>query len=98
MYRGGNLAFTADGNALLSPVGNRITVFDLIKCVISCADGRCAHLMPRNRRQFSHASRTLPFENRKNVAHIALSRDSRLLISVDEGESASRGQGPAADA
>ena len=30
-------------------------------------------------------SYTLPFENRKNIAVIALSPDSNVLISVDEG-------------
>lgn len=30
VYKGGNLVFTADGNSVLSPVGNRITVFDLV--------------------------------------------------------------------
>ncbi|KAH0841824.1 Periodic tryptophan protein 2 like protein [Fonsecaea pedrosoi] len=31
VYRQGNLVFTPDGNSLLSPVGNRITVFNLTK-------------------------------------------------------------------
>lgn len=30
MYRKGNLVYTPDGNSLLSPVGNRVTVFDLV--------------------------------------------------------------------
>jgi periodic tryptophan protein 2 len=30
VYRKGNLVFTEDGNSLLSPVGNRVTVFDLV--------------------------------------------------------------------
>eukprot|EP00743_Colponemidia_sp_Colp-15_P006217 GILK01006687.1.p1 GENE.GILK01006687.1~~GILK01006687.1.p1 ORF type:complete len:888 (+),score=130.49 GILK01006687.1:52-2715(+) len=30
VYRSGNLIFTPDGNSLLSPVGNRVSVFDLI--------------------------------------------------------------------
>lgn len=30
MYRKGNLVYTSDGTCLLSPVGNRVTVFDLI--------------------------------------------------------------------
>jgi len=29
VYRNGNILFTPDGNCLLSPVGNRVTVFDL---------------------------------------------------------------------
>lgn len=34
----------------------------------------------------SNKSRTLPFENRKNIASIALSPDGNVLISIDEGE------------
>ncbi|KAK5164605.1 U3 snoRNP protein [Saxophila tyrrhenica] len=30
VYRKGNLVYTSDGTSLLSPVGNRVTVFDLI--------------------------------------------------------------------
>ncbi|KAJ3774669.1 WD40 repeat-like protein [Lentinula raphanica] len=30
VYRQGNVLFTADGNSLLSPVGNRVSVFDLV--------------------------------------------------------------------
>lgn len=33
VYKQGNLVFTPDGNKLLSPVGNRITLFDLVKYV-----------------------------------------------------------------
>jgi periodic tryptophan protein 2 len=31
VYSRGNLLFTPDGTCLLSPVGNRVTIFDLIK-------------------------------------------------------------------
>jgi periodic tryptophan protein 2 len=31
VYSRGNLIFTPDGNSLLSPVGNRVTVFDLVQ-------------------------------------------------------------------
>jgi hypothetical protein len=34
---------------------------------------------------YSNKSRTLNFENRKNIARLALSPDSTVLISVDEG-------------
>jgi periodic tryptophan protein 2 len=34
VYRQGNVLFTSDGNSVLSPVGNRVTVFDLVKLVI----------------------------------------------------------------
>nr|OQO31585.1 Periodic tryptophan protein 2 [Rachicladosporium sp. CCFEE 5018] len=30
VYRKGNLVYTEDGNTLLSPVGNRVTIFDLV--------------------------------------------------------------------
>ncbi|KAJ2342080.1 U3 snoRNP protein, partial [Coemansia sp. RSA 2618] len=30
VYRKGNLVFTPDGNSIVSPVGNRVTVFDLV--------------------------------------------------------------------
>jgi hypothetical protein len=30
LYKAGNVVFTPDGNCLLSPVGNRVTVFDLV--------------------------------------------------------------------
>ncbi|KAF9068823.1 WD40-repeat-containing domain protein [Rhodocollybia butyracea] len=62
VYRQGNVIFTADGNSLLSPVGNRVSVFDLV-----------------NNKSFTFA-----FENRKNIARIALSPDGNVLISVDE--------------
>nr|AAI28481.1 Pwp2 protein [Mus musculus] len=57
VYRCGNLNFTHDGNSVISPVGNRVTVFDLknnrsntlplatkynIKCVGLSPDGRLA--------------------------------------------------------
>ena len=31
VYKQGNIAFTSDGNSVLSPVGNRISQFDLKK-------------------------------------------------------------------
>lgn len=31
VYCSGNLVFTPDGNSLLSPVGNKVTCFDLVK-------------------------------------------------------------------
>jgi periodic tryptophan protein 2 len=33
LYKQGNLLFTPDGNSVLSPVGNRISVLDLVKYV-----------------------------------------------------------------
>jgi hypothetical protein len=34
----------------------------------------------------SNKSRTLPFENRKNILSIALSPDGNVLMSIDEGQ------------
>ncbi|EIM88864.1 WD repeat protein [Stereum hirsutum FP-91666 SS1] len=62
VYRQGNVVFTPDGNSVLSPVGNRVSVFDLV----------------------NNKSSTFAFENRKNIAVIALSPDAKVLISVDE--------------
>lgn len=31
VYGNGNLVFTPDGNSVISPIGNRVTVFDLVK-------------------------------------------------------------------
>ncbi|KAK4056898.1 U3 snoRNP protein [Microbotryomycetes sp. JL221] len=62
VYRQGNVLFTRDGNSVVSPVGNRVSVFDLV----------------------NNKSRTLSFENRKNISCIALSPDNSTLISIDE--------------
>ncbi|KAF5310759.1 hypothetical protein D9619_008179 [Psilocybe cf. subviscida] len=62
VYRQGNILFTRDGNSLYSPVGNRVSMFDLV----------------------NNKSSTFAFENRKNIAAIALSPDGNVLISVDE--------------
>lgn len=50
----------------------------------SCSGGQSSLLthLPLN----SNKSRTLSFENRKNIARVALSPDSNTLISIDEGE------------
>ena len=83
MYRQGNIIFTSDGNSVLSPVGNRVSVFDLVKSVACCPVTRaCSRLTLLLR---SNKSFTFPFQNRKNVAAIALSPDGNILISVDEG-------------
>lgn len=46
VYRQGNLLFTPDGNSVLSPVGNRISVFDLV-------NHRCTTLACENRKNIS---------------------------------------------
>ncbi|KFO28101.1 Periodic tryptophan protein 2 like protein, partial [Fukomys damarensis] len=80
VYRRGNLNFTCDGNSVISPVGNRVTVFDLkndTKCTV-----RYGHLF------LSNKSDTLPLATRFNVRCVGLSPDGRLAIIVDEGGAA----------
>lgn len=36
VFENGNLAFTADGNCVISPVGNRVNIFDLVKHTCTC--------------------------------------------------------------
>ncbi|CAC22605.1 small subunit processome, U3 snoRNP-associated protein Utp1 [Schizosaccharomyces pombe] len=62
IFSKGNLVFTPDGFSILSPVGNRVSVYNLK----------------------DNTSYTFPFENHKNISHIALSPTSTLLLSVDE--------------
>ncbi|EPY54274.1 U3 snoRNP-associated protein Utp1 [Schizosaccharomyces cryophilus OY26] len=62
VFNQGNLLFTPDGYSILSPVGNRISVYNLKE----------------------NKSFTFPFENKKNISHIALSPQATLLLSVDE--------------
>lgn len=91
--------FTADGNALVSPVGNRVTVFDLVKCVLLLRSKpaiAASGLTVRDERHFAllvsrNTSATLPFENRKNIDRIALSPNNAVLITVDEGVALAHG-------
>jgi len=68
---------------VLSPVGNRVSVFDLVKSVIvpyhACANNQLTHFFHSNK------SHTFPFQTRKNIAAIALSPNANILITVDEG-------------
>ena len=59
-----------------------MAVFDLVKFVgvFLCLLFVDFFLLPIG----SNKSRTLPFENRKNIAAIALSPDARLLLSIDD--------------
>jgi hypothetical protein len=58
-------------------------VFDLVKLVPvlshACASIQLTHSF------YSNKSFTFPFQNRKNIAAIALSPNGNILISVDEG-------------
>ncbi|POV94635.1 hypothetical protein PSHT_16092 [Puccinia striiformis] len=62
VYSKGNVVFTPDGQSVISPVGNRVSIFDLV----------------------NNKSRTLNFQNRKNIYRIALDPRGNILISIDE--------------
>ena len=68
---------------MLSPVGNRVSVFDLVKSVTvlcyACARSQLTRSFHSNK------SFTFPFQNRKNIAALALSPNGTILITVDEG-------------
>ncbi|KAK2509227.1 hypothetical protein MC885_009195 [Smutsia gigantea] len=55
VYRRGNLNFTCDGNSVISPVGNRVTLFDLKNNrsstlpLATCYNVRCVGLSPDGR-------------------------------------------------
>ncbi|KAL2919776.1 U3 snoRNP protein [Polyrhizophydium stewartii] len=46
VYKKGNVLFTPDGNSLVSPVGNRVSVFDLVKCGIRLCRGSVPAALP----------------------------------------------------
>lgn len=85
MYQQGNIIFTPDGNSVLSPVGNRVSVFDLVKSVL--VPGRSCARKQLTGPLHSNKSFTFAFQNRKNITAIALSPHGNILISVDEGAS-----------
>lgn len=99
VYRSGNLLFTPDGKSILSPVGNRVTVFDLTQYApvtiqhMSLLQRTTAppyagiFLLISHHRNKAH---TLPFESRKDIARITLSPNGAILIVVDEGALPSR--------
>ena len=85
VYCQGNLLFTPDGTCLLSPVGNRVSVFDLIKYVLMLSLSTCPyHHQDCRTDTISNKSYTLPFSHRRNIARLALNPRGNLLISIDE--------------
>lgn len=80
VYCKGNLVFTPDGSSLLSPVGNRVSVFDLVQYAVKFSQ-RCATKLLMFCRNSSY---TLPFSHRRNISHLAISPDGLVLLSVDE--------------
>ena len=45
VYCQGNLAFSPDGTLLFSPVGNKVTVFNLVESVLPFRDLFCSALL-----------------------------------------------------
>lgn len=86
VYRKGNLLFTPDGTCLLSPVGNRVSVFDLVQYV----SPKCTSLGDLKKNQpaydcfYRNTSYTLPFSHRTNIDRLDLSPKGNLLLTVDE--------------
>lgn len=99
VYKGGNLVFTPDGNTLLSPVGNRITAFELVSCVHDGCGTTCSlviGLSVRGKQRTCrltaaaalprrHSSTTLDFEARSDIDRVAIAPDGRLLLVIDVG-------------
>lgn len=83
VYCKGDLLFTPDGQTLLSPVGNRVTVFDLVKYGKSVLF--CKPVLARPFIDYcSNKSYTLPYSHRRNISRIALNPQGNLLLSIDE--------------
>lgn len=85
MYRKGNLLFTPDGTCLLSPVGNRVSVFDLVQYVsLECSSLSDLETSPLTIAFNRNTSYTLPFSHRTNIDRLDLSPKGNLLLTVDE--------------
>ena len=68
---------------MVSPVGNRVTVFDLVRCAAWCLPLRtttCSR--SRAARARRNTTRTLPFETTRDIARVAVSPDGVLLLIV----------------
>jgi periodic tryptophan protein 2 len=91
VHKCGNVLFTSDGNSLISPVGNRVTIFDLVEYAASkllpnlffCGAVTFGPFSPHT--DYRHKSTTLDIETRSNIARIAVSNNGRILLAVDEG-------------
>lgn len=74
VYRQGDIAFTPDGNTVLSPVGNRVTLFDLVGSRSRTLDFECRKNIERL--ALSPDGRTL----------LAIDEDGRaVLVNVRRG-------------
>lgn len=88
IYRKGDILFTPDGNSIISPVGNRICIYNLKKYVdlVSYDNISNAVIIFIHFSLCSHTSTALPLESRFNYECLALSPSGNLLIAVNEGE------------
>ncbi|KAF2455633.1 WD40-repeat-containing domain protein [Lineolata rhizophorae] len=80
VFSRGNLLFSPDGTCLISPVGNRISVFDLVKYVSLPA----TVLVVRDLNYHRNKSHTLPLAHRRNISRLTLTPRGNVLLSVDE--------------
>jgi periodic tryptophan protein 2 len=79
VYRQGNLTFSNDGYTLLSPVGNKITLFDLKKY-------RFLFYFPSMLYSFfSNSSSTLSIESILNIGVVALNPAGTHLFLINDG-------------
>lgn len=83
VYRRGNLLFSPDGTHLYSPVGNRVTVFNLVEYAAVHQVLSLPEFLDTDRLS-SNKSYTLPFAHRKNISRIGLTPQGNLLLTVDE--------------
>lgn len=86
IYRKGNVIFSNDGNSVISPVGNRITIYDLKKYVshssfiviIELISFAILILF------FSNKSKTLSLDSRYNYTALGISPNGCLMVAVNE--------------
>lgn len=86
VYSRGNLLFSPDGTHLYSPVGNRVTVFNLVEYATSFPSfvSTSMRVLVYTDKFASNKSYTLPFAHRKNISRIGLTPQGNLLLTIDE--------------
>ncbi len=78
VYRSGNVAFSADGNELLSPVGNRVAVFNLVEYVLGM--WACGTSRPRRERGLRVFSTPSPCGGACAHARAPMTPNGRLVF------------------
>uniref|UniRef100_A0A1I8EA68 U3 snoRNP-associated protein Utp1 n=1 Tax=Wuchereria bancrofti TaxID=6293 RepID=A0A1I8EA68_WUCBA len=70
VYRDGNVTFSTDGNSIISPVGNKVTIFDLKKIVMSV--------------NYSNHANTIAIESNFNIKLITVHPSGMHAFLVNE--------------